>query len=115
MKWVVNSIPVGNGSYAMKYLAQYVFRVAIGNNRILKHQDGFVTFKYKRLKDKDLESYKTEYRRIYQTFSAARLAAPSFVKVRYFGLFASKNRSLLNIANKLLRHPMTKKENKKSS
>jgi hypothetical protein len=52
MKWVVNSIPVGNGSYAMKYLAQYVFRVAISNNRILKHQDGFVIFKFKNSKTK---------------------------------------------------------------
>ena len=50
--WVVNSIPVGNGCHAMKYLAQYVFRVAISNNRIIKHQGGFVTFKYKDSKTK---------------------------------------------------------------
>lgn len=45
--WVVHSEPVGSGQAAFKYLAPYVFRVAISNNRILKLEDGQVTFKYK--------------------------------------------------------------------
>ena len=44
---VVHSEPVGSGEAAFKYLAPYVFRVAISNSRILKLEDGRVTFKYK--------------------------------------------------------------------
>ncbi len=46
-KWVVHSEPVGTGEAVFKYLAPYVFRVAISNNRILKLEQGQVTFKYK--------------------------------------------------------------------
>jgi hypothetical protein len=38
--WVVHCQPVGNGSTALKYLAPYIFRVAISNKRILKLADG---------------------------------------------------------------------------
>jgi hypothetical protein len=46
-EWVVHSEPVGSGEGAFKYLAPYLFRVAITNNRILKLQEGQVTFEYK--------------------------------------------------------------------
>jgi hypothetical protein len=46
-EWVVHSEPVVTGEAVFKYLAPYVFRVAISNNRILKLEDGRVTFKYK--------------------------------------------------------------------
>ena len=41
--WVVHAEPVGTGQAAFKYLAHYVFRVAISNNRILKLENGGVT------------------------------------------------------------------------
>src|SRR5437667_5668245 len=46
-EWVVHSEPVGTGDAAFKYLAPYVFRVAISNSRIVKLEAGRVTFKYK--------------------------------------------------------------------
>lgn len=39
-KWVVNSKPVGDGRKALKYLAPYVFRVAISNSRIVSVDTG---------------------------------------------------------------------------
>ena len=44
--WVVHCKPVGGGGSALKYLASYVFRVAISNPRILKLSGGRVTFRY---------------------------------------------------------------------
>lgn len=44
--WVVACRAVGSGRTALKYLAAYVFRVALSNNRILGMQDGQVTFRY---------------------------------------------------------------------
>ena len=45
--WVVHSQSVGKGEGALKYLAPYIFRVAISNKRILKVADGQVTFAYR--------------------------------------------------------------------
>ena len=44
--WVVHSENVGSGEAAFKYFANYVFRVAMSNNRILNMQDDKITFKY---------------------------------------------------------------------
>jgi hypothetical protein len=44
--WVVHSQAVGRGQAALKYLAPYIFRVAISNNRIIKVAEGHVTFRY---------------------------------------------------------------------
>ena len=98
--WVVNSIPVGNGCHAMKYLAQYVFRVAISNNRIIKHQEGFVTFKYKDSKTKVYKLMKLTTEEFIRRF-LQHVLPKGFVKIRYFGLFATKNRNLLSIVRLL--------------
>ncbi len=41
MKWVVDLKPIGDGTATLKYLAPYVYRVAVGNNRI-EHCDDVV-------------------------------------------------------------------------
>jgi len=46
--WVVNSQAVGDGRMSLKYLATYVFRVAISDHRIISCDDGQVTFSYRR-------------------------------------------------------------------
>ena len=44
--WVVHCQPVGNGLPALKYLARYVFRVALSNQRIQRVAEDQVTFSY---------------------------------------------------------------------
>ena len=44
--WVVNCQPVGNGLPALRYLARYVFRVALSNQRIQRVVRDQVTFSY---------------------------------------------------------------------
>src|SRR3990172_6253685 len=51
--WVVHSKPVGDGRRALRYLAPYVFRVAISNRRLVKCEPGpdglgRVTFTYRK-------------------------------------------------------------------
>jgi hypothetical protein len=43
---VVHCEPVGRGEEAFRDLAPYLFRVAIRNNRLVKLEDGHVTFQY---------------------------------------------------------------------
>ncbi len=45
--WVVHCKPVGDGRTALKYLSPYIYRVALSNRRLLKMEDGKVTFRYK--------------------------------------------------------------------
>jgi len=93
--WVVHCKSVGSGLAALKYLAPYIFRVAISNNRILNLEDGKVTFKYRdsatgqiRLSTVAAEEF---IRRFLQ-----HVLPKGFVKVRYYGLFACGNRRLLH-------------------
>ena len=52
--WVVHSRAAGDGRTSLRYLAPYVFRVAIGNHRIVSCEDGNVTFTYRRVGSKRL-------------------------------------------------------------
>jgi Putative transposase/Transposase zinc-binding domain len=47
-KWVVDSEAVGNGEGSLRYLAPYVYRVAISDRRIASCADDRVTFWYRR-------------------------------------------------------------------
>jgi hypothetical protein len=99
--WVVHSQPVGSGEAAFKYLAPYIFRVAISNRRILALEDGQVTFSYK-----DSATEQTRFSTIPAEEFIRRflqhVLPKGFVKVRYYGLLAAANRHLLDQARQLL-------------
>ena len=44
---MVDCRSVGSGRAALKYLAPYIFRVALSNNRIVRVEDDQVTFRYR--------------------------------------------------------------------
>ena len=46
--WVVDGIAVGAGASALKYLSAYVYRTALGNDRILADDARGVTFRFRR-------------------------------------------------------------------
>lgn len=100
-EWVVQSEAVGNGQAALKYLAPYIFRVAISNKRLVKVAEGKVTFRYTpsgRKKSKLCTLPAEEFiRRFVQ-----HVLPKGFVKVRYYGLFAPAQRQRLKQARKLL-------------
>ncbi len=50
--WVVHCQPAGDGRESLRYLAPYVFRVAIGDHRIVSCDDGRVTFTYRKVGSK---------------------------------------------------------------
>jgi hypothetical protein len=93
-QWVVHSEPVGTGEAAFKYLAPYVFRVAISNSRILKLEDGRVTFKYKDSAT-DQVKYATVSAEEFMRRFLQHVLPERFVKVRYYGLLSPGNRHLL--------------------
>jgi Putative transposase/Transposase zinc-binding domain len=99
--WVVHSEPVGSGEPAFKYLAPYIFRVAISNNRLLKLEHGNVTFAYKESATDQLKSCKVTAEEFIRRF-LQHVLPPRFIKVRYFGLLSPSNRQLLEKARQLL-------------
>lgn len=93
-KWVVHLQPVGTGEHALKYLAPYIFQVAISNKRLLKLEDGMVTFKYKHGKTKQWKVKTMPVERFIASF-LQHVLPPRFVKVRYYGLLSSQKHEQL--------------------
>ncbi len=100
-RWVVHSEPVGSGEAAFKYLAPYVFRVAISNSRIVKVEDGRVTFKYKDSATDQMKFATVNAEEFIRRF-LQHVLPERFVKVRYYGLLSPGNRHLLDKARRLL-------------
>jgi ribosomal protein L37AE/L43A len=99
--WVVHSQPIGSGLTAFKYLAPYIFRVAISNRRLLKLKDGHVTFKYKDSATKQVRCATVTAAEFIRRF-LQHVLPERFVKVRYYGLLSPACRQLLAQARQLL-------------
>jgi hypothetical protein len=84
---VVHCKPVGNGRTALKYLAPYVFRVAISNRRLVKLEDDQVTFRYYATDTGQLKLCTLSAEEFIHRF-LQHVLPKGFVKVRYFGFFA---------------------------
>ena len=85
--WVVHWKPVGNGCTALKYLAPYVFRVAISNHRLVKLENDQVTFRYRTTDTGQLKLCTLSVEAFIHRF-LQHVLPKGFVKVRYFGFFA---------------------------
>jgi predicted RNA-binding Zn-ribbon protein involved in translation (DUF1610 family) len=92
--WVVHCQPVGNGLTALKYLAPYIFRVAISNNRILKLAEGKVTFRYRTTDTGKLKTCSLPAEEFIRRF-LQHVLPKGFVKVRYYGFLSSGCRQRL--------------------
>ena len=92
--WVVHCQPVGNGLTALKYLAPYIFRVAISNNRIIKLADGKVTFRYRASDTGKLRTCTLPAEEFIRRF-LQHVLPKGFVKVRYYGFLSSGCRQRL--------------------
>jgi hypothetical protein len=99
--WVVDIIPVGSGEAALKYLAPYIFRVAISNRNILAINDGQVTFRYHDSKTNATRTATLPAERFIGRF-LQHVLPRGFQKVRAYGLLHPKQRRLLEIVKEQL-------------
>jgi hypothetical protein len=86
--WVVDCRHVGNGKKALKYLAQYVFRVAIAPSRIQKVTDTEVHFNYQRSGEKKWRTCKLKVFEFMRRY-LQHVLPHGFMKVRHFGFMAA--------------------------
>jgi len=85
--WCSYSKPYGTGKDAvLRYLARYVFRIAITNHRLVSMDESHVTFRYK---DRDTDQWKIERLEGIQFLRRFLLHVlpKGFHKVRYYGLW----------------------------
>jgi hypothetical protein len=83
-EWNVNCQPVGEAQASIKYLAPYVFRVAISNSRMIKVEDGKVFFHYKHEKSNRLRTLELDVMEFMYRF-LQHVLPTGFMKVRYYG------------------------------
>jgi hypothetical protein len=103
-EWVVHCQPVGTGEAALKYLAPYIFRVAISNRRIVKLENGQVTFRYRESDTRRWKNCTLPAEEFIRRF-LQHVLPKGFQKVRYYGLFSSSQRPRLAQARRLLGRP----------
>jgi hypothetical protein len=99
--WVAHCEGVGNGQAALKYLAPYIFRVAISNNRIVSLAEGKVTFRYTPSGDQKSKRCTLSAEEFIRRF-LQHVLPKGFIKVRYYGLFAPGHRPRLKQAQALV-------------
>ena len=100
--WIVDCKYAARGEKVLDYLGRYLFRVAITNSRLDRlDDDGTVRFHYRDNRSGDLKTTTLSAEQFISRF-LAHVLPEHFTKVRYSGLFSSRNRHRLEIARRLL-------------
>jgi hypothetical protein len=92
--WVVDCRGIGSGAAALKYLAPYIFRVALSNNRIVRVANDRVTFRYVDGATHQPKTCTLPALTFLHRFLQHVLPRGG-VSVRYYGLFSRRHRPLL--------------------
>jgi len=96
--WVVYAKrPFGGPQQVLKYLARYTHRVAISNQRLLRFENGQVTFSWKDYARGNKQSTMTLAATEFMRRFLLHVLPSSFVKIRYYGFMANRCRKA-NIA-----------------
>lgn len=90
--WVVDVKPVGDGRATLKYLASYVYRVAISDNRIVDGDESSVTYRWTPTGSHRSRTRQVTGQEFVRGFLQHTLPR-NFQRLRYYG-FASQNSRL---------------------
>jgi hypothetical protein len=95
-KWVVHCKPAVQGAdKIINYLARYVYKIAITNNRIISDHNGKITFKYQDSKSYQWKTMTLDAMEFIRRF-LQHVPIKGFHKVRFYGLLSPKNRKTLS-------------------
>lgn len=109
-KWVTYcKKPFGGPEKVIRYLGRYSHRVAISNNRIVKLEDGKVTFKWRDYRDVSKNKQMTVSAFEFIRRFLLHILPKGYFKIRYYGLLSSRNlatnlercKQLLEVAAKI--------------
>ena len=99
--WVVHSQAAGDGRASLRYLAPYVFRVAIGDHRIVSCDDGTVTFTYRRVGSNRPRKMTLDAHEFLRRF-LQHVLPPGLQKVRHYGFQSPNSGTLLEAVRWLI-------------
>jgi hypothetical protein len=94
INWNVNIQPIGASQQSVKYLAPYVFKVAISNSRIAKVKERKVTIRYQKGKSSRWRSATLDVLEFIRRFLQHVLPA-GFMKVRHYGFMSPSSSTIL--------------------
>jgi Putative transposase/Transposase zinc-binding domain len=89
--WVVHSQAVDDGRASLKYLAPYVFRVAISDRRIVSCADGKVTYSYRKSGSNRWRNMTVDGPEFLRRF-LQHVLPTGFQKVRHYGFLSPNSR-----------------------
>jgi hypothetical protein len=99
--WVVHCQPAGDGRRSLRYLAPYVFRVAIGDHRIVSCDDGRVTFTYRKVGSKRRRKMTLDAQEFLRRYLQHVLPS-GFAKVRHYGFLGAASGVSLELVRWLI-------------
>lgn len=86
-EWVVYcKPPFKNAGCVIEYLGRYTHRVAISNNRIVKLEDGLVTFKWRDYKDSNKQKEMTVTADEFIRRFLIHVLPTGLTRIRHYGL-----------------------------
>lgn len=93
-EWIVYcKPPFKNAGYVVEYLGRYTHRVAISNNRILKFEDGLVTFKWRDYRDNNKLKIMTLTADEFIRRFLIHVLPKGFTKIRHYGFLSPRNKT----------------------
>lgn len=116
-EWIVYcKSPFKNASCVIEYLGRYTHRVAISNNRILKLEDGNVTFKWRDYRQGKKEKVMTVTADEFIRRFLIHILPDRFTKIRHYGLLGSRNKTTrLRLCKRLTDTPENPNPKEKAS
>ena len=103
-KWVVYAkAPFGGPEHVLQYLGRYTHRIAISNWRILKLENGMVTFEWKDYRDGNQSKLMSLPADEFIRRFLQHAVPPGFQRIRYYGFLANCHRKAkLELCRRLL-------------
>lgn len=93
-EWIVYcKPPFKTAATVVEYLGRYTHRVAISNNRILKLEDGQVSFKWRDYKDHNKWKVMTLSAEEFIRRFLVHILPAGLMKIRHYGLLGNRNRT----------------------
>lgn len=99
--WVVHVQQIGRGEHAMRYLAHYVFRVALTNERLVRFAHDHVTFRYLHAATHQTREQTLPVQHFLTRF-LQHVLPRGFTKIRSYGLLSPSSRPALERARHVL-------------
>ena len=109
--YVYNKKVFSNPKAVIEYLGRYTHKVAITNNRIVKFEDGNVTFKYRDNKDEGKEKEMTITAQEFARRFLQHVLPTGFQKIRYIGIHSNRNKNTKLKSCQIITHTIQNAEN----